>query len=242
MSNPPEPEKHAQAQDDLALLALGEAVSPEIVFHVAGCAECQQELAAYRHVVDLAAVDERVLGPDESPPPGVWDRIATSVGAPAPAPPAPVVPLAARRRRPRVRLVAAALVLAAAAGAAGWAVGHETGGGTAAQTARAALRAQPGTAENVHGTAVVHASADGYRLEVDTRGLPARTGYYEVWLYDPSINTMVAVGTLGTGGRGTFTVPAGIDLAAFHVVDVSAQSYDGNAAHQRSVLRGPLSR
>jgi hypothetical protein len=51
---------------------------------------------------------------------------------------------------------------------------------------------------------------------------------------------MVAVGTLGDDDRGSFTVPAGLDLTAYHVVDVSAQNYDGNPAHQQSVLRGQL--
>jgi DNA-directed RNA polymerase specialized sigma24 family protein len=36
--------------------------------------------------------------------------------------------------------------------------------------------------------------------------------------------------------------PAGIGLRAFDVVDVSAQNYDGNPAHQRSVLHGRLTR
>ena len=78
-------------------------------------------------------------------------------------------------------------------------------------------------------------------MSVSADGLPADDGYYEVWLFNPSINQMVAVGTLGAGGRGCFTVPDGIDLRAYHVVDVSAQKYNGNNTHERSVLRGPLS-
>jgi hypothetical protein len=98
-----------------------------------------------------------------------------------------------------------------------------------------------GTPAKVQGAATVHRSSDGYRLDVDTHGLPPRTGY-EVWPYDSRVGTMVAIGTLGTGGSGTFTVPAGIGLRAFDVVDVSAQNYAGNPAHQRSVLQGPLNR
>jgi hypothetical protein len=232
---------HTRAQEDLASLALGEIVSPEVTAHVSECDRCQHELAAYRRVVQLAAADDRRDDDGELPPPGVWPRIQATVAATTPASP-PVVPLVAPRRGRRIWLAAAAAVLVVGVGVGGWGLGRSTGSSTTAQTARAALHAQPGTAENVAGTATVHASADGYRLDVSTHGLPAREGYYEVWLYDPSINTMVAVGTLGTGGRGTFTVPAGIDLSGFHVVDVSAQNYDGNAAHQRSVLRGPLNR
>lgn len=241
MSSPLEPDVHARAQDDLASLALGEGVSPDIAAHVTGCDRCQQELAAYRRIVDLARTDNRPDDETGPPPQAVWERIEAAITPPALAP-TPVVPLSARRSRRRGWLAAAAAVLIIGAGVGGWALGHRTGGSTATQTAHAALHAQPGTAENVAGTATVHPAPDGYRLDVDTRGLPARDGYYEVWLYDPSINTMVAVGTLGTGDRGTFTVPAGIDLSAFHVIDVSAQNYDGNPAHQRSVLRGLLNR
>jgi Anti-sigma-K factor rskA len=75
---------------------------------------------------------------------------------------------------------------------------------------------------------------------VTTSGLPPRNGYYEVWLYDPTANNMVAIGALGDGGRGTFTLPAGINLQNYHVVDVSAQDYVGGSviAHAQSVLRG----
>ena len=72
------------------------------------------------------------------------------------------------------------------------------------------------------------------------RGLPLRQGYYEVWLFNPSSNQMVAVGTLADNGTGSFPVPAGLDPHAYHVVDVSAQDYDGDPAHKQSVLRGQL--
>jgi len=241
VSSPHDRDVHARAQDDLASLALGENVSPEVSAHVAGCDRCRQELAAYHHVVELARSGDRV---DDGavPPPAVWERIEAAVTTPAPAAaPAGVVSLPSRRLR-HGWLAAAATVLVLGAGAGGWAVGHSGTGGSTAQTARASLHAQPGSTENVDGIATVRPSAHGYQLDVTTSGLPARDGYYEVWLYAPSSNTMVAVGTLGTGGRGTFTVPAGIDLSAYHVVDVSAQNYDGNAAHQRSVLQGPLDR
>jgi hypothetical protein len=49
------------------------------------------------------------------------------------------------------------------------------------------------------------------------------------------------VGTLGDHGGGTFTIPAGIDLRDYHVIDVSAQDYGGaTVQHGQSVLQGPL--
>jgi hypothetical protein len=66
-------------------------------------------------------------------------------------------------------------------------------------------------------------------------------GYYEVWLLDERTNSMVAVGALGENGQGTFTMPAGLDMAGYSVVDVSAERYDGDPAHASSVLRGTLS-
>lgn len=237
MSSPHDPDVHAHAQDDLAALAFGEIVAPAVATHVAECGWCQEELAAYRRVVELARLEEGDVNVRDAPPASVWEAIAAAV-----APPAPVIPLDARRRPRRVWFAAAAAVLALAAGAGGWALGRGSGNAGPSPMAQAALRAQPGTPLSVQGDAIVHRSSDGYRLDVDTRGLPPRTGYYEVWLYDPSVGRMVAIGTLGTGGRGTFTVPAGMDLRAFDVVDVSAQNYDGNPAHQRSVLQGPLTR
>ena len=109
MSNPREPDVHLRAQDDLASLALGEPVGMDVIEHVAGCAACQEELAAYRRVVDLASVDERVLGVDETPPPEVWERIAAATAAPPAAPAAAVVRLESRRARRRGWLVAAAI-------------------------------------------------------------------------------------------------------------------------------------
>jgi hypothetical protein len=237
VSSPYDPDVHAHAQEDLAALAFGEIVAPAVAAHVAECGWCQEELAAYRRVVELVRLEEGDVNVRDAPPASVWEAIVAAV-----APPAPAVVLDARRPLRRAWLAAAAAVLVLAAGAGGWALGRGFDSAGPSATAHAALRAQRGTPPAVHGTAVVHRSPDGFRLDVDTIGLPLRTGYYEVWLYDRQIKTMVAIGTLGTGGRGTFTVPAGIDLQAFDVLDVSAQNYDGNPAHQRSVLQGPLTR
>jgi hypothetical protein len=150
----------------------------------------------------------------------------------------------ARGRRParshRLLLIAAAVLIASGIGAGGFAIGRSdrtTAHGTALH---AILSPQPGSSAAAVGKATITPSVDGYTLSVSTRDLPARNGYYEVWLYNPSINQMVAVGSLGTGAAGRFTVPAGLDLNAYHLVDLSAQNYDGNNRHEQSVLRGPL--
>ncbi len=228
---------HVRAADDLASFALGEAPDPGVAEHIATCERCQAELAVYQRVAALA----RLSGRDDDtdvPPAGLWRRIEAEI-APAPA---PVAPASRSPRWRRALLVAAAAVAVVAAGLGGWVAGRSSSSTEASRSAHAVLQAQPGTTDEVHGIATMHTSAAGYTMNVQTRGLPAYNGYYEVWLYNPSVGTMVAIGTLGTGGKGSFTVPGGIDTQAYHVVDVSAQRYNGDNRHQRSVLRGPLER
>jgi hypothetical protein len=252
---PPEQRSvHDRALDDIGGLALGEQVEPVIADHIRDCLLCQHELTVYRELVSElragANVEEQA---DAEPPAALWDRIATEVGAGTPESSAASTPppvqqahashaaAPARRRWQRPLLAAAAAVAVFVAGLGGWAIGRSGPDSSPPRAAQAALAAQPGTSTAVHGTATIHPSNEGFTMVVNTRRLPAPNGYYEVWLYNPSANRMVAVGTLGTAGRGSFTVPQGIDLAAYHIVDVSAQRFDGNPAHQRSVLRGPLS-
>lgn len=242
-------EMHDATQRDIAALALGEPIDAAQRAHMMGCPTCQADVAAYRHIAGLARAGRAPAGAADQPPAHVWARIVDELGLAAGTAGAPAADSDVRssgpRRRPatarrRVLVAAAAVVALVAAGAGGWAVGHAGSPQGAQRSAQARLAAQPGTAQRVHGTASVHPSALGHTLTVDASGLPATAGYYEVWLFDPSINQMVAVGSLGDGGRGSFTVPAGLDLASYHVVDVSAQRFDGNNRHERSVLRGPL--
>jgi hypothetical protein len=228
---------HVRAVDDLASFALGEAPDPGIAEHIEHCERCQAELADYQRIAALA----RLSGRDDDadvPPAGLWERIEAELAPPvvqvAPRSPAP------RWRRGLIAAAAAIVVIGAALG--GWLIGRSSTTMSANRSAHAVLQAQPGTADEVHGTATMHTSTAGYTMDVKTNGLPAYNGYYEVWLYNPSVGTMVAVGTLGTGGKGSFTVPGGIDTQAYHVVDVSAQRYNGDNRHQRSVLRGALER
>ncbi|GAB2465132.1 anti-sigma factor domain-containing protein [Jatrophihabitans fulvus] len=259
---------HARAQDDLAALALGEPADPSVSDHIADCERCRHALAELTSLVELAKGGPPGRS-QAAPPPHLWDRIAAEVAAlegPAsagsaavadpgavsaatataaatpPGPRATAVPLD-RSRRHRVRravLAAAAVVAVGLAGGVGWVLGAGGSDADTATVSAAALAAQPGVRDEAHGTAKLRPGTGGYQLDVQARGLPAHEGYFEVWLYNPREDKMVAVGTLGTGGRGVFTVPAGIDLRSYYVVDVSAQRFDGNPAHDRSVLRGAL--
>ena len=143
--------------------------------------------------------------------------------------------------RPTLLLAAAAVVILIA-GFGGFLLGRSSSSSDQRHTTSAALAPQPGGPSSATGSATIRVVGSGRQLTVHTDGLPSRTGYYEVWLFDPQANNMVAVGALGTGGTGTYTLPAGIDLTDYHVVDVSAQDYKGGSVitHAASVLRGQL--
>jgi anti-sigma-K factor RskA len=66
-------------------------------------------------------------------------------------------------------------------------------------------------------------------------------GLREVWLLRADASGLVSLGLLD-GATGRFSIPAGIDLAEFPVVDVSAEPADGNPGHSGdSIVRGTLS-
>ncbi len=95
-------------------------------------------------------------------------------------------------------------------------------------------------ADGPGGTAQV-ADEDGtVRLHLTVHGVssPAQ-GYLEAWLLDAD-GGMVSLGTMA-GDDMTVTVPAGVDLSRFDVVDVSREPLDGDPGHSSdSVLRGRL--
>jgi hypothetical protein len=80
-------------------------------------------------------------------------------------------------------------------------------------------------------------------LVVSVPDLPTASGsYYEVWMATADTSTMVAIGTLNAGQEGRFTLPEGMDMAKFPVVDVSVEAFDGDTGHSaKSVVRGQLS-
>lgn len=244
--DPHDPRWDLDRQDCLVLAALGEPIAADFEAHCAVCTRCRADLAALSRTVQLArAPQEDVPVLDAVPSQSVWTGIAAELGL------ADETGHTRARRASRGRmrrwagerglwLVAAALLVALAAAGVGYLVGQRSSTSARTVTATAQLAAFPGGPTGVTGAASIRSLASGTELSVATRGLPLRQGYYEVWLFDPGRNQMVALGTLADNGAGTFPVPPGLDPRSYHVVDVSAQNYDGNPVHQQSVLRGEL--
>ena len=91
------------------------------------------------------------------------------------------------------------------------------------------------------GEATVLDSADGEVVRVDARSLPANDGFYEVWLLDADATKLIALGALPAGSIGTFTIPSGLSIDDYPVVDISLESYDGDPSHSKnSLMRGEL--
>jgi hypothetical protein len=189
------------------------------------------------------------------PPPSVWSGIAADLGVSGTSGPVdpgsllrsrgarPPGRLPAKKRFTQRTLLAAAAVLLlvlGGAGVGGYLLGRAGSGQSQSVSLHASLAAQTGAANGATGSATIAPAGRGYVLEITTDALPIRTGYYEVWLFNPTSNQMIAVGALGVGHAGQFTVPAGIDLSAYPVVDISAQNFDGNNQHEQSMLRGTL--
>lgn len=245
--------EHAAARADAIIdLACGQPVEATMMERIRGCVDCVEEVRRHQHTIAVLRSGTDGLGEPDLPP-GLWTRIADELDMAAsterevqPAPhrhPDWTAGSGDRSRTGRRQVLgaAAALVLVAGAGVIGYRVGASNDDGSGAAQAHAALHRQPGSPASASGTAIVRAAQDGRTVDVRTSRLPATSGYYEVWLFDPQAKTMVAIGTLGRGRAGSFTVPAGLDLHKFHVVDISAQKLNGDNTHQRSVLRGSLS-
>jgi hypothetical protein len=154
---------------------------------------------------------------------------------------ADVVQLPARRERrawlPALVAACAALVLGIAGGVLWERRSDEPTDTPIASAVLEPLPTWPGTS----GEAVVEQAADGRRQIVVSVEAPAPEGTYrEVWLLKPDVSGLVSLGVL-EGEEGRFDVPDGLDLAAFPIVDVSEEHFDGDPAHSGdSVVRGPL--
>jgi len=196
-------------------------------------------------LIELRRLAERVRPGDlgwEAPPPAVWDRIAAEIGigarlATSPIdddqspPPAVTASNARRRWWPAMTAAAAAAVIVAVA--AYVVTSRDDDADVVAATAleRVGPRGS-GTAELVERDGVLE-------LRVETAGLDTVDGFFEVWLADANGERMISLGP--TRPDGVYAVPAGIDVAEFPVVDVSAEPFDGDPAHSgTSVLRGEL--
>jgi Anti-sigma-K factor rskA len=240
----------------LSLRALGEqAGTAADEEHLRSCPTCQAELDELRAVVNtgrsVTADDQPVAPPDR-----VWDRISEELGLsadggehpPLTALPPPQtegpqpqpVPGSWMRRRTAVLLAAAAAILGLAVGS-GLALllgDDQRPPGTGQVIAQASL--QPLPAKQARGEATVSGSRATRALQVRVTGLPAESGFYEVWLLNREANKLISVGVLD-GERGTFPLPPAVNLSEYPVVDVSLEPFDGDPAHSKnSFVRGTL--
>jgi hypothetical protein len=82
-----------------------------------------------------------------------------------------------------------------------------------------------------------------YRLDLEIEGVEAADGFLELWLIGPGdVSGELRLISLGVVNEsGSYPVPAGIELSAFPIVDISVEPFDGNPSHSGdSLLRGEL--
>jgi hypothetical protein len=224
--------------DELSLFALGEPASPEDEAHLQQCARCQSRLDQMLAVVSSARsitdADRPVMPPVE-----VWQAITSELGIEEQG---TVTSIGAARSRRSGRT----WLLAGAAAVVGVLLGGIVTAGLleapAPQEVMASASLEPIEDSGFVGTASVATTTDGAVLTVSVPDLPqVPDGYYEVWMASPDATTMVAIGTLNAGQEATFALPAGMDVDAFPLIDVSVEHFDGDAGHSAvSVVRGQL--
>ncbi len=238
--------------ETLAAFALGEPVDTADAAHVESCAVCRAEVAELRSVLGRVAdaADVELVAPPER----VWDAIASAVDGPDAAGGAPTLTrteprsggaapaddLAARRRGANPWLVG---IAAAAAGVVIGVVGvnayvaGSSGGDVLVASAQLADLATDADA----GQARVERRPDGTEvLVVDTTVTDAGSDNLEVWLIDTDVTGMVSLGFI-TEDHSEFDIPAGYDVAAFPIVDISVEPADGDPTHSGdSITRGIL--
>lgn len=219
---------HCEPQT-LSLIALGEQPSADDALHLVTCDSCRRDWESMRATVEVA----RDLDDDEllPPPDHVWAAIAEEISADS----GTVVPMRSRRR------TAPWIALAAAVGVVlGGAIGASVMRSTPPEIV-ASVPLEPLAAYSAAGTASVEVVDGTEMLAVDVTGLPATDGYFEVWLLAPDSSSMIALGTLGPDEKAVLPLPAGVSLADYPVVDISAEPYDGDPTHSTdSVVRGTL--
>ncbi|MEH0933598.1 anti-sigma factor [Micromonospora psammae] len=255
--------------DRLVYLALGESEADHgETDHLGTCAHCRGEMETLQHVAGLGA-ETQGLGDLPDPPEHIWQGIVAEINAaealpsltdarrqPAVDPRAagaesdrPVV--AGTRDRSRRRRRWSGWVTTAVTAAAAAAIGvagtlavlgsnePEQPAPRQVVLASGSLSAYGTTPKDANGDARVF--TDG-RLHLHVANLPDVSGYYEVWLINPSNMKMFSVGVLrDRSGDALLPLPPNVDLQAYSVVDVSAEQFDNKPAHSGdSLLRGNL--
>jgi hypothetical protein len=219
-------------EETIALLALGESVAGADASHLHTCPACQSKVDQLRAIVDTARTitdEDRPI----SPPDALWQSITDEIesdGAVFPSRPA--------TRGLRMGWFALAAAVGIIVGSLGTiiAVDQQSPAPTIAQ---AELEPLPG--QQARGVAQVRETPDGPVLLVDVPDLPQPDGYYEVWMLSPQADSMVSIGVLGQSAVNEFPLPAGMDMQAFPVVDISVEQFDGDVTHSgNSLVRGSL--
>jgi anti-sigma-K factor RskA len=216
--------------------------------HLAGCAECRDELAELSRIAELGRNPEH-LAPQLVPTEAMWQSIqvqlatetpATTEAAPEPAPSSQTVTeLPHRTPRPRSwLLVAAAAVVGLIIGAGVTTVAVRDRVEVTSSTVLEALPGQTGK-----GTAELVNDRGRPELRVQIDAPPTSDRYREVWLINTDGQRMYTLGVLPDDGRASYPLPPELagQLQNFPIVDVSIEPYDGNPAHSReSQVRGTL--
>lgn len=223
--------------DMIALIALGESALPGDLEHVRNCVQCQGEVDELTAI----ATSARSISPADrpvSPPAQVWDRIEAELGMPVSV---PEVAVKAKTRGTNRGMFALAASVGVLVGGLGTyiALSTESSDSRANIVAQASLEPLRDVTEPAQAS-VQQINGDQV-LNVQASGLPATDGYYEVWLLAPDAVSMISVGMLDASEGGRFPLPASIDLAAFPIVDISLEHFDGDVTHSAdSILRGKL--
>ena len=223
--------------DTLALLALGEHVAQRADSdHLAECEQCSEELNT---LARAAAVGRSTLSAGELSKPSdrVWSRIVDELALTPDSAPAPVVALRPRRRWVPALIGAAAAVAMVLAGVTAWQTFRPA---PVSVLATATLDAFPDWVGS-SGTATVEEQSDGARIVQVSFEAPApQDGYREVWLISTDTKRLVSLGVV-RGVTGSFTIPDGVDISKYALVDISDEPYDGDPAHSgNSIVRGQL--
>ncbi|MDE0974727.1 MAG: anti-sigma factor [Candidatus Nanopelagicales bacterium] len=223
--------------DTIALIAIGESALPSDIEHVRGCLPCQGELDELTAVASSA----RAVNSEDRPvdaPAQIWDRIEAELAADSRTIPAPVTPQVHRKSRAMFALAASVGILIGGLGTY-TVVASNSANPSPTLVAQAALEPLRGVTEPA--VASVQQIDGREVLYVQASGLPATDGFYEVWLLAPDSLDMISIGMLDASEGGKFPLPAGIYLAAFPVVDISLERFDGDVTHSTdSILRGTL--
>lgn len=98
-------------------------------------------------------------------------------------------------------------------------------------------RLDPLTQGGTLARAEMRRESDGeMRLAVHVPAVPdAEDGYLEVWLRDEAASRMISLGTV-TSEDAVLTVPEGVRLGEYPVVDVSHEHFDGDPTHSGTSL------